>query len=812
MSVSVTVDGTDRTSSLIRMERRDQYCDPGASVELVFDNVFEILPWKDVVVYENGTKTFTGTTSQIEASRDVLQLTIRASDDIRRIKEYFVAEDYETAGEGVKYWLNLFATAAGCSVSFDTDYDPTPLVGMTMGKMMAVEIVNELLLFAGWDMWCDADNTLHFGYRMTDAGVSYSLAAGDNLVGMLRTRDSESCRNRAIVYGAIGSAVAQAQFGWEIDDDDWRTMVVSSVYLETVTQAYDLANRMVSVAGPEWDIKRCDLDAVYEDIEIGDRVSFDDGVGNSGTDHVTTLTTVWEGDSGMETMHVVLGERCPIVGSPGAAPIDGRDVIVATYECGVWRCRDIWADTIHWESMNNGLEDDGLNCEWFIRDPFEPNTLAFLLTQEALYQTLSTEPGYEYWMPKHLQFEGDVEDWYIAKIRSTVARRGAYYFALTRKADPAYWSAVALSNDGCDTIRLADRVDKCSGQYTVYDCGVGRPPTFSGRLFGSKCNYTYQTECAVQCWHNPQAYGGLGGSGGLAAWHRNDHGCTITGLTSPRASNARPAYWHCTRASVGYSMDGVYNGDIAEGLCVDPDSVILSPWTFSRGTAIWFCYASGGILEYNICTTPNATGTISVPASSWTQMFSLHIPYNQSYTQDAFDSSEFPSIIYFTPGKWDGGVLTGITDRWPTRNGVALELPWGSSPASICHDCQGSIGTYSPDRTKVYCFSGGSPSRFATSDDEGDTWTEGASIPFNTACFSGFPYSSAKVYAGRHAIRDGTTDEDTALIYVSWDRGESWQDVTGDLYEQTKAMGRRYTKSGDPLGASGLVTIAPRYS
>ena len=95
------------------------------------------------------------------------------------------------------------------------------------------------------------------------------------------------------------------------------------------------------------------------------------------------------------------------------------------------------------------------------------------------------------------------------------------------------------------------------------------------------------------------------------------------------------------------------------------------------------------------------------------------------------------------------------------------------------------------------------------------TWTEKSSVPFKTSCFSGFPYSSNKIYAGRDPVRDPTPEDqdppDTALIYVSWDRGDTWHDVTGDLWDQTKALGFRKDDEGNNLGARGLVTIAPRY-
>jgi hypothetical protein len=197
----------------------------------------------------------------------------------------------------------------------------------------------------------------------------------------------------------------------------------------------------------------------------------------------------------------------------------------------------------------------------------------------------------------------------------------------------------------------------------------------------------------------------------------------------------------------------------------------------------------------------------------------IHVPYDQAYVlaraglHTFADCRKMPSVYYVMPGVWEGGT-GGLTATYPwhsLKEGIT-NLPWGGTD---CHFLQGALGTYTPNRNKVHCFNSGKPSRFAVSDDECDTWTEKESVPFKTACFSGFPYSSSKVYVGRDPVRDPTEPVsitgDQALLYCSWDRGDTWTDVTADLWTLTQAMNVRKNLSDQWVGAAGLVTVAPRY-
>lgn len=850
----VYVDGVDRSDLLIHVHRREEYCDPGKKCELTFSDSFSVLPWQEIVLFEYDTKTFTGTVNQIEENRLDRTMVVRGLDDIRRLREYFIAEDYETAGEGAVYWIRKFAEEAGCTIEFIENYDRAELAGMTIGKMMAYEAIDELLLYMGWDIWCDVDNVVQVGFRQRSSRATEHAIAGLNMVGMERTLDSESPRNACRVYTAQGNAYVHQEFGWEIDSDDIRTMVVASPYTTTQIDANELASRMLAAAGPTWDIKRIDLDDVYPSMEIAEICEYDNGEGDSGKDIITTVTTDWDGNSGLRTTHVVLGERCPKVGAGGANYYgDGRDIIVATYECGVWRCFDIWEDIPRWYPLNTGLEEhilygeddedlgSSFKCEWFIRDPFRHLNVAFLLTQVGIYRTDSLEPGYENWQLQILNrtcgvYWGDSQDnycWYIAKLRSTIASEGMYYVVVHNRCLKHTYVGVTKNRfetlHGGQTYPIFGK--EPFGCYTIrgpgtYYVGPGYPEFYSSVLWGEECNFGYQMGTTTGSWHGGYVgYTGNDGRGGLAAWHRTDTGCSITGISSLSASNAQNHMWHA------------YTGeDPSTPVGQDPYPMIYITRSWHAMGSAWGCYLDGNsplpqpkpypwITENTSSINVQKVGYVPL---AWWQVPTIHIPYDQVYyttTDQVGTELTQPTVYWITPGRLEGTVAE-ITDAWPSLIEMgdmyegqmrrAILLPWGTDP-DLCPNMQGSIGTYTPNRYYVYAFSKGKPCRFGVSEDNAYTWEERESIPFETSCFSGFPRSENKVYAGRHPTKDPSTPgkppdyTDTSLIYVSWDRGLSWHDVTGDLWDKTRALNLRQARDGSPLGTKGLVTIAPRY-
>lgn len=153
-----------------------------------------------------------------------------------------------------------------------------------------------------------------------------------------------------------------------------------------------------------------------------------------------------------------------------------------------------------------------------------------------------------------------------------------------------------------------------------------------------------------------------------------------------------------------------------------------------------------------------------------------------------------------------------MTGEYPMGpHGPCYNVPWGGDPG-VCNSRHGCVETFTHNASKVFLWSGDKPAKFAISLDEGLTWDQKGSIPCYAGSFSGFPSKWGIMYVGRDPVKDATTAGDTSLVFATRDSGETFIDVTGDLWTQTQAMGLRFDEDENPLGASGIVTVLPMWS
>lgn len=832
MNVQLLIGGVDVGDYLNSVERTEDLCMPGQqwSARLDLNCPETVEPWSTAVIKEDGDTVLTGYVSgvsdQFNASSPYKIVT--GVDTWKRATDCWNTETYITGvGDTVGGLIARFLDMAGLSYSLGAYESPDVPVGLMISYQPVSEIVLSLASAANAFIRVNAAGVVLVG-DVVNENPGPDIAEGDNLISIDRTLSDYRARNRVMVWSPAGLADIRSDEDWAVVD---HTMVYASPYCNNPEM---LASRIHADLHNVEDIKQ--MATVGDSSRRAGQVVDVSSTLVSSTDEVCTkIRSEWNKNVG-HRMTITTGERCAIFGA-GPSAYDGRDVIVATYGHGVWRCKDIWEDTPHWEPLNTGLRtaypaygipaDGGLNCDWFIRDPFECNTRAFLVTEYGIYETRSLEPGYENWIPvlsnQRLYDEtgnsGNIHLHYTLNIRSTIARRGRYYILAGVDGDEfgGWYKIVGVTNDHFKTFNLDARHDVDTSNYISKFCpGKQPPPPLYSGLAGELTTGWYLDNTGISSWHHLSPYCEAG-KGGLAAWHRNDHGCFVTGTKNNIASyQAGPAIWSGTMW-----IEDVVSGGTgtlvckAEDICVTPVTIVTSPFLES----VWNeCPPFSGVYPNYQHPTTMLVPTFNI-YNGWYKQPTIHIPYDQTYTvanggvHNFRGARNMPSVYYLIPGLWTGGV-SGDTGSYPwhSTRGTIYNLPWGGTD---CHFLQGSLGTYSPNRNKVYCFNAGKPSRFAVSDDECDTWTEKTSVPIKTSCFSGFPYSSAKVYVGRDPVRDATgvaSADDTALLYSSWDRGDTWTDVTGDLWTQTQAMKIGGGDFGGPYyGAHGLVTVAPRY-
>jgi hypothetical protein len=805
MNVQAIIGGNDVSAWIMDTERTEKLCSPGQAwlISLTRNCPYTILPWHQIVLREEGTKVLTGYVSAVsdEFSKKP-HLVVEGIDTWKRATDYWITAEYETSGDDILGLIAYFLNMCGLDYSINGEW----WIPMPDGLVIPIQPISEILtkLAAAVNLFyrIDEDGVVQVGDVVNDGGSGPDISTGVNLLNFDLIESDYRARNKVIVWGPNDYAVVRMDEDWAVVD---HTMVYANPY---IPNANTLANSFLQSLHTLERVKTCEV--LHDpDRRVGQKVSITAPT-FTGDDICTTLHSRYS-KSG-KTMTAIHGERCAIFGGPGPNQ-DGKDMMVATYECGVWRCKDIWADNPHWEPLNTGLQEQTLvmdgdtpvdmgssyKCEWLVWDPFRPLTTGFLVTYTGIYRTESFEPGFEYWRPVLVNYYlgthyGDPSNhyWYVSRLRTTVAREGAMYVLAHQPTDHGYKMYMGHTLDRFNDYRCG------AYPYGIYyppfpppgDAGV---PIYWSGFWGGGCNYGHQYYCTIPSWHRKGGYAAQGLSGSLESWNYHD-GFSVSGIQSYQASNGGPTTWDCKRygGTMGYGYD-------------EPGEVMYTPYLLNASWHNFFCGGPGGPLEpsYNVSRPTNTLTPNYNAATSWLKVGALHIPYR--------NSGAAPTKRWMSPGRWDGDATHNTAEYHTGPNG-AITPPWGVAPGS-CNSRHGCVETFTHNANKVFLWSGDKPAKFATSLDEGLTWTQKGSVPIYAGSFSGFPTKWGIMYVGRDAVKDPTTAEDNSLVFATRDGGATFLDVTGDLWTQTRDLNLRFDRDGvTPLGASGIVTVLPMWS
>ena len=382
MNVSVSINSIDASPFIVNYEREDKICTGKGLFHLVLSltcySTFadsDIQPWKEILLYENDVVVKRYNINTVDKNLPTNSVEITAQDGSKYLEEYFIPTASSTTdATTTKYWMEHYLTETGVSYSFvSTGYGNLLPNDTALGMVTAYEQMIQLLQLSGWYMYFNADNTCIIGKLNKDLSVPDISFDKEDIITIHTHADDKSLRNRAVVWGKGDPITSEWIFAdvfvitkWNYDDNDKRTIVLSSPNVPNFSTAHSLAYKFIDEFARLNYTKEATIYGA-RDIEVGDIVFLDTDI-FSGTGLVTTVGTEMS-SMGLITK-VVLDERCPrLLGYYDW----GGYVYVGTWGGGVRRKH--LKDLTTWGGYSIGLTD------LYIKDLYVGNGILSCVTK-----------------------------------------------------------------------------------------------------------------------------------------------------------------------------------------------------------------------------------------------------------------------------------------------------------------------------------------------------------------------------------------------------------------------------------------------
>lgn len=359
MYCQVFLNGEDITDKVISYEREHKICSGIGMINLQVTNALrdQIGTWDNIIIWENLGKEGSYFVNQVDDSAPTGVITVIAQDNSKRLSDYFIAEtyyiDYPTY---TRTWIEFFLAEMDIEYEFMTDSYGSLLSNDTqLGLMSGYEQIMQLLQISGWFIYFTPADKAIIG-KLDEVLNSKCEFNNNNTIEVKVVTHDKMLRNRVVVWGknhpVIGWITGEAKriTGWNYDNLDYRTMVISNANIPTISAASDLATKaLAEFTKPNREIY-VTAKGIYG-INVGNFVTvhFGGGVWN-GKGMVTTFGTSMS-KGGLVTK-VILNERCPRL---FAFFNLGDYVYISTAESGVWRKRFQYNNL--WENFSTGLDE-----------------------------------------------------------------------------------------------------------------------------------------------------------------------------------------------------------------------------------------------------------------------------------------------------------------------------------------------------------------------------------------------------------------------------------------------------------------------
>jgi len=381
LDCSVTIGGADFSSYVVSIERDHFICRPVGSATIGLDpeNAPDCNPRATVVITEMGTKRFTGYATDVIRERVPARYEVQCLDELKRLVEYqFVDEAIVANGETLTYWIEFFLDRVGIashSVATTTKIVPSGIEFMCESPM---DIVKKLCSVVGWQIYADADGTVHVGDFLT-AGVPTAIT---NYTTVADLEDDSWLRNKVVVFGYNNVVGIHEETIAELGTET-RTAVLASPYIPTQADAQDVADDMATYFNTPLDTKEITMEGGERVTALLDTLSVADDYVGTISGLVTGLESNFSQD-GYTVTHF-LNERCPGFWGlwEAKSPIYcGLNHPTSDGGLGIWRT----IDHISWDDFSYNLAGTELDINAVALNPFDTSNV-WIATRGGVFET-----------------------------------------------------------------------------------------------------------------------------------------------------------------------------------------------------------------------------------------------------------------------------------------------------------------------------------------------------------------------------------------------------------------------------------------
>ncbi len=407
MNVTGTVDGNSITGYVRALRRTQQLCNPMQIATLTLSTSFpnSISPAQQVVLYENGTKVFTGYVVKITRDRPSYDWVLEAHDVYTKCVNYFIdfvftvghdANDQPIRNyqpQSTNYWIGYLCGLAGVGYT-STGGTGTVPQGVQIGMRTIHESLQDIIAYSSQYVRANADGELRFE-RIVRNVANHTLSSN---ITVEDTTSDEWTRNVVKVYGYASTthrilAIASTTIPGIIPD---RITAVGAPMIQTDAEASRVADYLLSELGDLTHIVTAKIDG-DPSIHIGQaaRIIYDV---TDRTDAITSVTHATNEREGYTT-EVTIGERCPrISGWSRISPL----IYAGTTRFGVYISRD---GGHNWAEFNTGLP---AGTKYVRRIGANALEEAMAIVNGSLYYTDGTNPWAIRSLPAPINSAGDV--------------------------------------------------------------------------------------------------------------------------------------------------------------------------------------------------------------------------------------------------------------------------------------------------------------------------------------------------------------------------------------------------------------------